>query len=135
MVLVHANLVCIWLLLFWYLAHGYLVIGSCQFSMYLAHAFVVFGSFWLMPFWYLDHALFCIWIMPFSHDLNFSISSRADLAYAHFSQSKKTHEPRTCCMYILLFLFRLQKNQSHSIFLLIYKLANSNFVHHVTLKM
>ena len=50
----------------WYLAHAYLVFGSCLFGIwlmpiwYLAHAYLVFGSclfgIWLMPFWYLAHA-------------------------------------------------------------------------------
>ena len=60
--------------------------GSCL-SLYLAHAYVL-GS------------RYCIWLM-----LNIQAYitylyldfSHANLAHAHFSQSKKTHEPRTCC--------------------------------------
>ena len=52
-----------------------------------------FMPIWLMPIWYLAHA-----IKFFKHILHTYLDfSHAYLAHLHFSQSKKPHEPRTCC--------------------------------------
>jgi hypothetical protein len=67
----------------WYLAHAFLVFGSCLFGIwlmpiwYLPHAYLVFGSclfgIWLMPFWYLAHAYLSAQVKEFyenSHEPN-----------------------------------------------------------------
>ena len=59
--------------------------GSCLFGI------------WLMPIWYLAYA-----IKFFKHILHTYLDfSHAYLAHSHFSQSKKPHEPRTCCRIVV----------------------------------
>jgi len=70
--------------------------GSCL-SLYLAHAYVL-GS------------CYCIWLMlniqAYITYLYFDFN-HADLAHANFSQSEKTHEPRTCCIFFYHYLMQL----------------------------
>ena len=80
----------IWLMPIWNLAHGYLIFGSCLFVI------------WLILL-YLSHAKSAStkFFKPILHKyLDFS---HAYLAHANFFQSKKRHEPSTCCIKCYLY--------------------------------
>ena len=74
---------------------------------FLVHACLMFGSclfgIWLMLL-YLAHVKSAS-TKFFKHILHTYLDfSHVYLANSHFSQSKKTHEPRTCCIFIQQFL-------------------------------